>query len=312
MIDTLIFFFILYVFTIMIRKRYNCQYSPNLKGKNVIITGGTSGIGLATAKEFLKLGANVIICSNEISKGYSLMQEMNENNNLEYRSLDLNDINSIHYFCKNLKSLKIDFLINNAGVIFSELKTNVHGFDSQMMINYTGHFILTNCLIDLNILQSDSRIIHLSSNAHYFASDIHMNDFTTSYEQNYSTIQQYGKSKLAIALFSLELNERLKHLPQYKDVKTVSVHPGFVCTDGLKGFRGILASIVPISKTPEEGAQTILHCCFSPDIISGKHYQDCQEFETFSNINQKNSNDLWNISNAIRTQLEAKSFLLCK
>ena len=148
-------------------------------------------------------------------------------------------------------------------------------------MNHLGHFLLTNLLLDKITSNEEARIVNVSSLAHVGAK-INFDDINSN--ENYAPWVAYGQSKLANIYFTKELAKRLP-----SNVKTVSLHPGVVRTelgrymlDGSPGQKLLMNLGTPIfslvTKDPESGAQTSLHCCLEPfeTLESGKYYADCK------------------------------------
>ncbi|MFD2444767.1 oxidoreductase [Bacillus sp. CGMCC 1.16607] len=208
--------------------------SIELKGKNIIITGANSGLGLESAKSLSKQGATVILAVRNLQKGNEALQaikETNQNASLEVMKLDLSDLKSVRDFADAYinKYNSLDILINNAGVMFPPYQKTVDGFELQFGSNHLGHFALTGLLLPVIKNTSGSRVVTLSSIAHRGAS-IYFNNLDGS--KRYKAIKFYGQSKLANLLFSKELDQRLKQ----NGIHTLSIacHPGISATNLVK------------------------------------------------------------------------------
>lgn len=198
----------------------------NIKNKNILITGGNSGLGLQTAKTLSKRGANVYITCRSKEKGEKTIKKIKKENitgTINFFVLDLSDIMSIANFCKNLELDKIDILINNAGVMsIPDLTITTDGLETQIGVNYFGHFALTTMLLDKLKKSNDPRVINLASIAAYFTK-LRFNNINSNI--TYKPYQTYKVSKLCNLLFSHELAVRCPWL------KSIAVHPGVVFTD---------------------------------------------------------------------------------
>lgn len=202
---------------------------PSLQGKTIVITGGNTGLGFICAKEMVKLGPSkiVIACRDQKKANEAIqkiMEEVGEKGNLqiEYRPLDLNDLNSVKSFAETFKGDKIDILLNNAGIMaVPQKETTAQGYEKQFGVNHLGHFLLTNLL--LPNMNEQARIVNVSSLSHVGAK-INFEDI--SYEKSYTPWVAYGQSKLANIYFTKELANRLP-----ETIKTVSLHPGVVRTE---------------------------------------------------------------------------------
>ena len=164
----------------------------------IIVTGGNSGIGKATAGALAAAGHSVIIACRTIPKAELAAAEMH--GDVDVRYLDLADLSSVRRFAETVQS--VDVLVNNAGVMGQTLPRTVDGFEAHMGTNYLGHFALT-CLLGNKI---KDRVISVGS-ASYQLGRIHIDDLNGHARQR-SMWPAYANSKLAIMLFVDELARR--------------------------------------------------------------------------------------------------------
>ncbi|CAG9762072.1 unnamed protein product [Ceutorhynchus assimilis] len=270
---------------ILMRKK-NITDLPLKSGKTAVITGGTRGIGLEVIKLLLKCDINVIIGCRNIQQGENLLPKFREEGistgNIEVFQLDISVLESVRKFAELVKNKhdKIDYLINNAGIMFGSYVESRDGYESQFSTNYLGHFLLTYLLLP-NLKKSGtenlkSRIINVSSCAHIMGK-INFDDINC--RAQYIPGEAYAQSKLAQILFSNHLNELLKK--ENANVQVHSVHPGLVDTGlfndtNMKTVAPWLPSL--FFKTPERGAYPIIHACLSP-VLEGKggtYIDNCQ------------------------------------
>jgi len=271
----------------------------NIKNKNILVTGGTNGIGMATALELAKQRANVNIVARNEQRCIMTQKMIKEktNNLINYYVADLSSQKEIRNFTKIFKNNNDDLhvLINNAGVFLRKREESVDGLEMMFAINHLGYFLLTNLLLDLIEKSAPSRIINVSSLAHKFAK-INFNDLQT--KQDYTSMKAYGQSKLANILFSNHLAEKLKT----KGVMVNSLNPGIVNSGfGLeenKKRSGIsLMSI--IGNSPEKGAKTSVYLATSPDVadITGKYWSRKRQAKPSKKATDLITRQrLWNIS----------------
>jgi len=274
----------------------------DLSGKNVIITGSNTGIGLITAKELAKMKATVVIAARDEEKGREavrIVKEYSNNDNVSFAKLDLNSLESVRQFAKKMEKEDIHYLINNAGVMFPPHGLTKDGFEVQLGVNHLGHFLLTMLLID-NLKRNKARVINLSSLGHtYCRPEMDLSDIRDP-GKKYSKMYLYGRSKLANVLFTKELQSRYG-----KDgIVSYSLHPGNIMTElgrHLGWINAATAMIQPLfMKTPWEGAQTTLYAvlCDTTKVPPGSYLADCDVKESGNpNVyNKELQKKLWEIS----------------
>ena len=180
------------------------------------------------------------------------------------------------------EELRVDVLINNAGLMLSKRQVTKDGFEMTFGVNHLGHFLLTNLLLDRLKATPSSRVVVVSSMVHAWGK-INKDDLQA--ENNYDGGKAYNNSKLANVLFARELAKRVKN----NGIVVNSLHPGAVLTD----FMRYQPKYVPIIfhglfrfffKTARSGAQTQIALAVDPDLgkISGKYFADCKMKEEAS------------------------------
>lgn len=208
---------------------WNIDKVEKMNGKIAIITGGNSGLGLETAKFLDSKGVEVIITVRNLEKGIKVIEQF-KLKNTKAMLLNLANFDSIKNFTKEFKMKyeKLDYLINNAGVMMTdELKTE-DGHELQFGTNHLGHFLLTKELLSILEKTSESRIIVLSSLAHRWGKK-KINFENINLTGEYDKINAYSQSKLSNLMFAMELNERLTG--KNSNIKVIACHPGFSKTN---------------------------------------------------------------------------------
>ncbi|XP_076273427.1 uncharacterized protein LOC143204630 [Rhynchophorus ferrugineus] len=270
---------------IIMRKKNKTDLPSNLE-KTAIITGGTRGIGSEVIRLLLTCDINVIIGCRNVQQGEALLKNIRDmgitTGNITVYQLNISVIESVKKFANQVKEdyQKIDYLINNAGIMFGPYVESLDGYESQFSTNYLGHFLLTHLLLpELKRAGSEksySRVVNVSSCAHVLGR-INFDDINC--RNRYIASEAYAQSKLAQVMFSVYLNDLLKK--ENECVQIHSVHPGIVNTELFNGTSlKKLAPWVPnlFFKTPEQGAMPILYACLSPDLEGkgGTYIDNCQ------------------------------------
>ncbi|HYK73556.1 MAG TPA: SDR family NAD(P)-dependent oxidoreductase, partial [Pseudoneobacillus sp.] len=201
-----------------------------MSNKVVVITGANSGLGLETAKYFVKAGHEVVMAVRDVKKGQTARNELLRlfpDGRIHVRYLDLSKLASIHEFVEKFSQeyQSLDLLINNAGVMVPPFSKTKDGFELQFGCNHLGHFALTGLLLPLLEKVEQSRVVTLSSLA-YRSGVIDFDNLDGS--KGYKAMKFYGQSKLANLLFAKELDNRLKR-NGYKTI-SLSAHPGISAT----------------------------------------------------------------------------------
>jgi NAD(P)-dependent dehydrogenase (short-subunit alcohol dehydrogenase family) len=256
----------------------------SMTGKTVIVTGGNSGIGEATAVALARAGARTFITARDRGRGGKAVEAIREasgSDQVELVVFDLGDLASVRAGAAEIldRCPRIDVLINNAGLVLTDRSETVDGYESTFAVNHLGPFLLTELLTDRLVASAPSRVVNVASTAHRSARrGLDFDDLQS--RQGYKGMQVYGSSKLANILFTTELASRLSG----KGVTVNSVHPGTVATGyGRDGdTRGLLAFglkvIKPFILTPEKGARTSVFLASSLDVagVTGKYFVKCK------------------------------------
>ncbi len=254
-------------------KKWNTQYIPNQKGKVVIITGATSGLGKEAAKVFTQKGATVIMPVRNVEKAKLVREDilkLNPNAKIDIRSLDLSSLNSIKLFAEEISKSydQLDILINNAGIMYCPYSKTQDGFEMQMGTNHLGPYALTAQLMPLLMKTANSRIVNTASLAH-LTGNIDFEDINWE-NRKYKTMQAYADSKIANLYFHYNLAKKLKG--QNNAPSVIAAHPGWTKTelDRHIGIVGIISSI--IGQKAEKGVLPTLRAATDPDATSGDYF----------------------------------------
>ncbi|WP_137144500.1 SDR family NAD(P)-dependent oxidoreductase [Mycolicibacterium sp. CR10] len=234
----------------------------DLTGSRIIVTGATNGVGLATATALARAGAHVILAVRNLELGAQRAAEMGGDTAVV--KLDLADQSSVQAF-PGLFDGDVDVLINNAGLVAQHRGNTVDGFEITMGTNFLGPFALTNLLFD----RVRSKIINVGSDAHKSATiafdDPHLRT------RKWSTFPAYARSKLAVMLWGLELDRRLRTAGS--PVTTYLTHPGWVAsnlanvsdTRIMSGLHTAVTAVANvIGNDIDAGAAPTLYCLTEP------------------------------------------------
>ncbi|XP_068456209.1 dehydrogenase/reductase SDR family member 13-like [Clinocottus analis] len=262
-----------------------CRGTAAMAGKTVIITGGNTGIGKATAQHLVRKGARVILaCRNQVKAEVAIkdIQQATGSTDVLFMQLDLASLKSVRCFTERFLETesRLDLLINNAGLV-ADGRTE-DGFGIEFGVNHLGHFLLTYLLLDILTQAGGGRVVTVSSMAyrwgHIDLEALAVNRHLGTGRYSWQFFQAYCNSKLCNMLFTHELAKRLKGSP----VSCYSVHPGVVRTElsrNVSLWQKVF--IEPIARLlfldPEAGAQTTLHCCLQEGLepLSGRYFFCC-------------------------------------
>jgi NAD(P)-dependent dehydrogenase (short-subunit alcohol dehydrogenase family) len=202
----------------------------DLKGKRILVTGVSAGLGVETARALMAHGADVVGTARDLDKAKRVTSEVSQaaadsGGSLEIVELDLASLKSVRTAADKLVAdgRLFDVIIANAGVMATPLGKTEDGFETQFGTNHLGHFVFVNRIAKL--LKKGGRLVNLSSSGHRF-SNVDLNDpnfETTPYEP----FVAYGRSKTANILFAVEFDRRHRD----RGVRATAVHPGGIMTE---------------------------------------------------------------------------------
>jgi NAD(P)-dependent dehydrogenase (short-subunit alcohol dehydrogenase family) len=237
----------------------------DLTGKRIIVTGATNGVGLGTARALTKAGAHVIMAVRNTELGKQRAAEISViGGSTSIAKLDLADLSSVRAF-PGLIEGDVDILINNAGALTDRRSETVDGFETTLATNLLGPFALTNLLLP----RIRSQIINVGSDAHRMAT-LHLDDLQLRHHK-WTRIGAYAQSKLAVMLWGLELDRRLRAAGS--PIVSQLTHPGWVAsnlshlTDSplmSLAHKTVKAVAARLANDIDEGAAPTLYCISEP------------------------------------------------
>lgn len=280
----------------------------NLFGKNIVITGATSGIGLAAAIELARHGAFVIGVGRSQSRCLEAENEIRKvcpQAKVSFLIADLSSLSQVRELAGNIRQCigesgkkYLDVLVNNAGTVSSWYVTTGDGFELQFAVNHLAPFLLTHELLPLLKAAPAGRVITVSSGSHY-RTKINWNDIMM--RKRYNCLMAYKRTKLCNVLFCTEFNRKTG---TGQGIRAYAVDPGLVNTDiGLKGTTGIVRWFWKKRSRggvePAKAAASIIHlACESPERLPADVYwKDCkpQKPSQYSQ-SEEYAQKLWEIS----------------
>lgn len=251
----------------------------DLGGRVALVTGCNSGIGYETMRVLALRGAHVLGTGRTLEKARAACDSV-PGKTTPLR-LELSEFQSAVDCASAVAGLELvpDILILNAGInTFGELEL-VGGIEKMFVVNFLGHFVLVNRLLPLMRTRGAGRVVHVSSRSAYGQAPAAGIDFDNLRgEKTFDASEAYGRSKLANALFSLELADRLAG----SALTSNAIHPGLVKTNIARTAPAVLRTGFNLlggvfAKTPAEGAATQLYVATNPalDGVSGAYFEDC-------------------------------------
>ena len=271
-----------------------------MSGRVCIVTGANSGIGKNVARALAGSGATVVMVCRDRKKGEEARDEIyaaRKDQSIELMFADFSSLDSVRKLASDFRKThdRLHLLVNNAGLIIGKRTLTADKLETTFQVNYLSHFLLTNLLLDTMRASAPSRIVNISSAAH-FRGHIDFDDLQG--DGHYSAIKSYSQSKLAQVLFTQELAKRVNGY----GVTVNCVHPGAVRTNwgDEAGLLGIGIRIArPFMISSEKGAETPLFVATSPDIegVTGKYFSKNKVTKSSQeSYDESTSKKLWDIS----------------
>ena len=275
--------------------------SRPMAGKTVLVTGGTAGIGKATALGLAAMGAHVAITGRDPARTEAAAGEIHATGGgqVDVFVADLSSQSEVRRLADEVRQRlsRIDVLVNNAGGYWNTRHVTVDGLEHTFALNHLAPFLLTNLLLDRLKHSAPARVVTVSSHAHA-EGRIDFDDLQG--ERSYSGARAYNQSKLANVLFTYELARKLQATP----VTANALHPGVVNTSfGTEDPAGVQRLLVPFMrpfmKTPAQGAATPIHLASAPDLeqVTGRYFANSKPKKSSQrSYDEATAARLWQVS----------------
>ena len=256
--------------------------TPDLSGKQLLVTGATEGIGKAAALAFAEQGASVAIVGRSPEKTHRTVELLRTaarpEARIEFYLGDLSRLGEVRRIAGEFLSThsQLDVLVNNAGAVFRRNQPSADGLEMTFALNHLSPFLLTRLLSEVLRRTPGSRVITTSSNAHAMGK-LDLATVARREGKRSAGFAAYGDSKLANVLFTRELARRLGP----DGVTVACFHPGYVHSGFAQNNGGFLAALLRrvsplIARTPQKGAETLVWLASTKDVepLQGGYYVD--------------------------------------
>ncbi len=257
---------------------------PDQSGRVALVTGGNSGLGYQTVLQLARKGARVLLAARDRGRGSAALERLAADapgGHAELVQLDLADLASVESFSTRFMAggEGLDLLVNNAGVMaIPHLETTAQNYERQFGTNHLGHFALTGRLLPALVQRPGSRVVTVTSNLHKRASRVDFDDLQA--QRGYRPWPGYQQSKLANAMFVLELDRRLRAAGL--NVVSVGAHPGFAATNlqvtgprsggGGLAARGLSVATRLFAQPARYGALPVLYAATAENVHGGEYF----------------------------------------
>jgi NAD(P)-dependent dehydrogenase (short-subunit alcohol dehydrogenase family) len=257
----------------------------DIRGKTVLLTGATSGIGLEASVALARQGARVVMVGRDPARTATAAADAaarSGSGEVSYLLADFSSQAAIRALADAVRSRvdRLDVFVNNAGGVHKARRLTVDGIEATFAVNHLGYFLLTNLLLDLVVKSAPARVVTVASVGHRRGT---LDFADLGFERGgYSIMRAYSRSKLANVLFAAELARRLAG----SGVTSNSLHPGSVDTNIWSGAPLWAKPIIQIVFRPffisaEKGGERIVQLAASPELagVTGKYFEDGQVVE---------------------------------
>jgi retinol dehydrogenase-14 len=272
-----------------------------MAGHTVLVTGGTGGIGRATALGLATMGAHVAICGRDDERTMNAGRAIRAIGGGEVDTFvaDLSSQSQVRRLADEVlqKLPRLDVLVNNVGGYWNTRHVTADGLERTFALNHLAPFLLTNLLLNRLKQNAPARVVTVASNAHTLGR-IDFDDLQG--ERSYTASRAYSQSKLANVLFTYELARRM----QATTTTANALHPGVVRTsfgsDDPAGIQRLFVPFIrPFMKTPARGADTSIHLASAPDLehVTGRYFANSKPKESSTlSYDRAAAARLWQVS----------------
>jgi NAD(P)-dependent dehydrogenase (short-subunit alcohol dehydrogenase family) len=268
-----------------------------MKGKTVLVTGGTSGIGRITARELARMGARVVVVGRDAGRLEAVRRDFGVETIQANLELISEARRAAAEFGQRFRSLHV--LVNNAAALFGSRSVTAEGLERTFALNHMGYFALTTALLDKLRASAPARVVSVSSEA----SRAGRVDFANLQMQGrYLGVRQYCNTKLMNLLFAFELSRRLAG----SGVTSNALHPGAIASGfGMQGagWYGMLTRLArPFLISEEKGARTQIWAASEPSLegVTGKYLVRSREGRPpAASLDEGAARRLWEESEAL-------------
>jgi NAD(P)-dependent dehydrogenase (short-subunit alcohol dehydrogenase family) len=275
-----------------------------MRGKTVVITGGTSGIGEVAAETLAKMGARIVLIARDTLRGAAMLARLrSQAPNLAHAIYfaDLTRLSEMKRVAAQIATTEppIDVLINNAGAMFARRRLTEDGLETTFALNHMAYFVLSEKLHERLLAAGAARVINTSSASHRGAT-LDFDDLQSA--KSFGPIRAYGRSKLCNILFTREPARRLRGA----GVTVNCLHPGFVATRFGDQSGGLISHLTWFAKffaiSAAKGAETIIYLASAPEVaeITGQYFYKCLPIAPSSlALDDRLASMLWQRSTAL-------------
>jgi len=270
----------------------------DMRGKVIVITGATSGIGWVAAERLARMGGRIVFVARDRARGESTLARLHESGPAAAHSVHYGDLLMIGEMKRVAAEIaaaepRIDVLINNAGALFSSRQLTADGLEKTFALNHMSYFVVTLGLAERLRATPGARVVNTSSDAHR-GKQLDFDDLQSA--KDYRGFPVYGRSKLCNVLFTRELAKRWNG----SGVTANALHPGFVATRFGDQSGGMFQRMIGFAKlfaiSPEKGAETIVYLASSDEVAkqSGAYFYQCRAVHpTRAAQNEESARRLW-------------------